>query len=129
MRAVLLTWAWTTRISPREALDDFFRRRGEAGKFYCAACLAPRLTRGVGAFLPAAVKAAWKTPASAPACCGSSPAATVGPARKLGRVSASVEQGLAHPHDAPSEIISWRHCNLSAPTRTCRKPCGCSRTA
>src|SRR5712691_7117994 len=43
----------------REALDGFFRRRGEAGKFYCAACLAQRLTqRGVGAFPPAAVKGA-----------------------------------------------------------------------
>jgi hypothetical protein len=58
MRAVLLTWAWTTMTSPREALDGFFRRRGEAGKFYCAACLAQRLRRGVGAFPPAAVKAA-----------------------------------------------------------------------
>jgi hypothetical protein len=58
MRAVLLTWAWTTRTSSREALDGFFRRRGEAGKFYCAACLAQRLMRGVGAFPPAAVKAA-----------------------------------------------------------------------
>ena len=43
----------------REALDGFFRRHGEAGKFYCATCLAQRLTqRGVGAFPPAAVKAA-----------------------------------------------------------------------
>ena len=43
----------------REALDGFFRRRGEAGKFYCAACLTQRLTQqGVGAFPPAAVKAA-----------------------------------------------------------------------
>ena len=58
MRAVLLTWAWTTRTSPREALDGFFCRRGEAGRFYCAACLAQRLRRGVGAFPPAAVKAA-----------------------------------------------------------------------
>lgn len=58
MRAVLLTWAWTTRTSPREALDGFFCRRGEAGRFYCAACLAQCLRRGVGAFPPAAVKAA-----------------------------------------------------------------------
>jgi hypothetical protein len=43
----------------REALDGFFRRRGQARKFYCAACLAQRLTqRGVGAFPPVAVKAA-----------------------------------------------------------------------
>jgi len=43
----------------REGLDGFFRRRGEAGKFYCATCLAQRLTqRGVGAFPPAAVQAA-----------------------------------------------------------------------
>src|SRR6266851_9136823 len=51
MRAVLLIWAWTTRTSPREALDGFFRRRGEAGKFYCAACLIEQLRqRGSQAF-------------------------------------------------------------------------------
>lgn len=43
----------------REALDGFFHRRGEAGKFYCAACLAQRLTRWQArAFPPAAVQAA-----------------------------------------------------------------------
>ncbi|HKX04299.1 MAG TPA: hypothetical protein VJX71_17520 [Methylomirabilota bacterium] len=43
----------------REALDGFFRRRAEAGKFYCAACLVERLRlRGAGAFPPAAVQAA-----------------------------------------------------------------------
>jgi hypothetical protein len=38
----------------REALDGSFNRRGETGKFYCAACLAQRLR----AFPPAAVQAA-----------------------------------------------------------------------
>src|SRR5260370_29849321 len=38
----------------REALDGFFRRRGEAGKFYCAACLAQRLTRRGAVAFPAA---------------------------------------------------------------------------
>jgi hypothetical protein len=43
----------------REALDGFFRRRAEAGKVYCAACLVERLgRRGAGAFPPAAVQAA-----------------------------------------------------------------------
>jgi hypothetical protein len=43
----------------REALDGFFRRPAEAGKFYCAACLVERLRRrGAGAFPPAAVQAA-----------------------------------------------------------------------
>lgn len=42
-----------------EALNGFFRRRGEAGKFYCAACLVARLSqRRVGAFPLAAVQAA-----------------------------------------------------------------------
>ncbi len=44
---------------PREALDGLFRRRAEAGKFYCAACLVERLRRrGAGAFPPTAVQAA-----------------------------------------------------------------------
>jgi len=43
----------------REALDGFFRRPAEVGKFYCAACLVERLRRrGAGAFPLAAVQAA-----------------------------------------------------------------------
>ena len=43
----------------REALDGFFRRLAEAGKFYCAACLVERLRRrAAGAFPPTAVQAA-----------------------------------------------------------------------
>jgi hypothetical protein len=43
----------------REALDGFFRRPAEAGKFYCPACLVERLRRrGAAAFPPAAVQAA-----------------------------------------------------------------------
>lgn len=38
----------------REALDGLFRRRAEAGRFYCAPCLVERLSR---AFPPAAVQA------------------------------------------------------------------------
>jgi len=42
-----------------EELNGFFRRRGEAGKFYCAACLVERLShRRVGAFPRVAVQAA-----------------------------------------------------------------------
>ena len=42
-----------------EALDGFLRRRAEAGKFYCAACLVERFRRrGAGAFPPTAVQAA-----------------------------------------------------------------------
>jgi hypothetical protein len=42
----------------REALGSFFRRRGEAGKFYCASCLVDRLRRrGAGAFPLSAVQA------------------------------------------------------------------------
>jgi hypothetical protein len=39
----------------REALDGFFRRRGVAGKFYCAACLA---RWGAEGFPPATIQAA-----------------------------------------------------------------------
>jgi hypothetical protein len=43
----------------REALNGFFRRRGEAGTFYCTACLVERLSqRRAGAFPRAAVQAA-----------------------------------------------------------------------
>jgi len=42
-----------------EDLNGFFRRRGQAGKFYCAACLVERLSqRRVGAFPRIAVQAA-----------------------------------------------------------------------
>ncbi len=42
-----------------EELNAFFRRRGEAGKFYCEVCLVVRLSqRRVGAFPRAAVQAA-----------------------------------------------------------------------
>lgn len=42
-----------------EALNGFFRRRGETGNFYCAPCLVERLSqRRVGAFPRAAVQAA-----------------------------------------------------------------------
>jgi len=42
-----------------EALNAFFRRRSEAGKFYCATCLVERLSRRrVGAFPQVAVQAA-----------------------------------------------------------------------
>jgi len=52
-----------------EDLNAFFRRRGEAGKFYCAACLVERLSqRRVGAFprvaLQAAVADAFERPGS-----------------------------------------------------------------
>ena len=50
----------------REALDGFFRRRAEAGKVYCAACLVERLgRRGAGAFPPAAVQADLRVPRAA----------------------------------------------------------------
>ena len=43
----------------REALDGFFRRPAEAGKFYCPACLVERLRRRGAAAVPqAAVQAA-----------------------------------------------------------------------
>ena len=53
----------TTMVAPKdfawEALNGFFRRRGESGKFYCQACLVARLSqRRVGAFPRAAVQAA-----------------------------------------------------------------------
>jgi hypothetical protein len=42
-------------------LDGFFRRRGEAGKFYCATCLVGQLrARGSRAFSLAAVQGAVK---------------------------------------------------------------------
>ena len=52
----------------REALAQFFRRRDVAGKLYCAACLAPEITRrSRGAFsqasLGAAVAEAFERPA------------------------------------------------------------------
>ena len=53
----------------REALGSFFRRRGEAGKFYCASCVVDRLRRrGAGAFPLSAVQA---TVAEAFECPGS----------------------------------------------------------
>ena len=53
--AVLLTRA----DFAREARDGFFRRRGDAAQFYCAACLVERLSqRRAGAFPRVAVQAA-----------------------------------------------------------------------
>ncbi len=53
-----------------EALNGFFRRRGEAGKFYCEACLVARLSqRSVGAFPRAAVQAAVADAFERPARC------------------------------------------------------------
>jgi len=53
-------------------LDGFFRRRDEAGKFYCATCLVGQLrARGSPAFslaaVQGAVKDAFKRPGELPA--------------------------------------------------------------
>jgi hypothetical protein len=49
----------------REALDGLFRRRAEAGKFYCAPCLVERLKRtfplgAVQAALAATFEHPWR---------------------------------------------------------------------
>jgi hypothetical protein len=47
----------------REALDGLFRRRAEAGRFYCAPCLVERLTRTFPlAAVQAAMAAAFEHP-------------------------------------------------------------------
>ena len=75
-----------TRDLAREALYGFFRRCGEAGKFYCAPCLVERLRR---TFPLAAVQAAVADAFERPGRCAGSPADRVRPARSGDAASAS----------------------------------------